>query len=102
MGSVRTVADKLPSGTLSEDTRLEGSVEGDLRVASGVTVELLGAVGGDLHIEPGANVLLYGAVSGSVFNRGHVEIHGVVVGTHADADGGTSGVSPEATILRKR
>jgi hypothetical protein len=63
---------------LVEDTVIEGVVNGDVTVGSGVTVEVRGTITGDLYVRPRGKVIILGLVAGAVRNEGgSVAIHGV-------------------------
>ena len=55
---------------IADDTRLYGSVSGDVAVKSGKTLIVHGAIGGALILERGSIAHVYGTVQGDVVNRG--------------------------------
>ena len=68
------------------DTRLNGVVEGDVTVPTGVTLELNGTIKGNLMACKGSHAVINGVVRGRIFDEGGtVEIYGLV-GTVREAD----------------
>jgi hypothetical protein len=78
---------------IGEDTSLHGKVEGDVTVASGVTLLAHGMIDGNLDIGSGATVELRGMVAGSSLNRGNLKVYGVVRGFMRDEEGGQTRLS---------
>jgi cytoskeletal protein CcmA (bactofilin family) len=55
---------------VTEDTRLYGSVTGDVVVRKDALFVRHGAIGGSLHVEGGASAHIYGTINGDVFATG--------------------------------
>lgn len=73
---------------IREDTSFHGMIDGDVSVASGVTLLAHGMIAGNLDIGSGATVELRGMVAGSSLNRGNLKVYGVVRGFMRDEEGG--------------
>ena len=82
--------------SIGEDTSLHGMVDGDVSVASGVTLLMHGKIAGNLDIGSGATVELRGFVAGSSVNRGTLKVYGVVRGHMRDEEGGQTTVVDES------
>jgi len=98
---MRTIDAELHGPTIvRQDTRLNGVVNGDVTVPSGVRLELNGTVRGNLLTCPGSYAVIHGAVTGHLFNEGgEVEIFGLV-GVARTVDVERSYVHPTASVGR--
>ena len=62
-----------------QDTRLNGSVRGDVTVPPGVHLELNGTIRGNLLACKGSRTVIHGVVLGRIFDEGgQVEVYGLV------------------------
>ena len=74
MVAMRIVGIVQRSVTLSEDTDIDGVVQGSVHIRSGITVELRGTIQGTTVIDPGARLLITGSQHGSVAVRSGAEV----------------------------
>ena len=85
--------------TIGKDTRLRGSVTGNVTVATGAKLELHGMIVGSLFVEKGASAEVRGTVSQTLVNRGGaVEIWGMVGEGIVDYEEGGTTVHAGAMI----
>jgi cytoskeletal protein CcmA (bactofilin family) len=93
-------ADVLGPTIVRQDTRLNGTVTGDVTVPAGVRLELNGTVRGNLLTCPGSEAVINGVLLGRLFNEGgEVEIFGLVLLAGA-TDVARCYVHPEARVGR--
>ena len=98
---MRTIdADVQGPTIVRQDTRLNGVVNGDVTVPSGVRLELNGTVRGNLLTCSGSQAVINGAVLGNLFiEGGEVEVFGLVaVARSGDLE--RCYVHPTATVGR--